>query len=141
MNRSTKIGLVSGCSILAVALVAVFLTLWLPAALVEHRRAPPPPPPWDFELYYTAQSIISIVSIILSVFLLIMYTDSYRKTRSDFSVALMIFSIVLLLSSLTSNPAVQSAFGFKAFGLGPFAMLPLLFQCIGLAILSAIALR
>jgi hypothetical protein len=140
MNRSTKIRLLVGCSVLAVALVALFLTLWLPPALVEHRR-PPSPPPWDFELYYTAQSLISIVSVALSIFLLVMYADSYRKTRSDFSVALMIFSIVLFLSSLSSNPALQSTFGFKAFGLGPFAMLPLLFQCIGLGILSVIALR
>jgi hypothetical protein len=140
MNRNTTIGLLVGCSVLAVALVALFLTLWLPPALVEHRQ-PPTPPPWDFELYYAAQSIISIVSIALSVFLLVMYADSYRKTRSDFSVALMIFAIVLFFSSLTSNPALQSAFGFKAFGLGPFAMLPLLFQCVGLAILSFIALR
>ena len=140
MNRNTKIGVLMGCFVLAVALVALFLTLWLPPALVEHRT-PPPPPPWDFELYYTAQSLISIVSLVLSVFLLVMYADSYKKTRSEFSVALMVFAILLLLSSLASNPALQSVLGFKAFGLGPFAVLSLLFQCIGLGILCVIAVR
>ena len=135
MNRNTKIVVLGGCFILAVALVALFLTRGLPPPLGEHWM--PPPPPW----YYTAQSLVSIVSVVLSFFLLVMYADSYRKTRSDISVALMIFAILLLLSSLASNPALQSAFGFKAFGLGPFAVLSLLFQCMGLGILCVIALR
>jgi hypothetical protein len=135
MNRNTKIGVLVGCFVLAVALVALFLTQGLPPPLVAHWMSPPPP--W----YYTTQSLISIVSVVLSVFLLVMYADSYKKTRSEFSVALMIFAILLLLSSLASNPALQSAFGFKAFGLGPFAVLSLLFQCIGLGILCVIAVR
>jgi hypothetical protein len=135
MNRNKKIGVLVGCFVLAIALVALFFTLGLPPPLVSHWMSPPPP--W----YYTTQSLISIVSVVLSVFLLVMYADSYKKTRSEFSVALMIFAILLLLSSLASNPSLQSAFGFKTFGLGPFEVLSLLFQCIGLGILCVFALR
>jgi hypothetical protein len=141
MDRKTKLGVLAICCVLAIVLIGMFLSKKLPHFLTQPRGAPPPPTPWDSEWYYNAQTVISIVSIAFSIFLLAMYADSYRKTRSDVSVALMIFAVVLFLSSLTSNPALQFAFGFKAFGLGPFAMLPLLFQCIGLMILSFIALR
>ena len=141
MDRKMKLGLLAICCILAVLFVWMFLSLKLPHFLTKPRGTPPPEVPWDSEWYYAAQTVISIVSTAFSIFLLAMYADSFRKTRSEFSVALMIFAVVLSLSSITSNPALQFAFGFKAFGLGPFAMLPLLFQCIGLVVLSVVALR
>ena len=141
MDRKTKIGMLATCCLVALVLVALFLSLRLPHFLTKPRQPPPSPPPWDSEWYYGAQTVISLISVAFSIFLLVMYADTYRKTRSDFSVALMTVAVVLFLSSLTSNPALQYAFGFKAFGLGPFAMLPMFFQCIGLVILSLLALR
>jgi hypothetical protein len=141
MDRKTKLGVLTICCVLAIVFIGMFLSLKLPNFLTKPRGSPPPPTPWDSEWYYSAQTVISIVSIAFSIFLLAMYADSYWKTRSEFSIALTIFAVVLFISSLTSNPALQYAFGFKAFGLGPFAMLPLLFQCIGQMILSYMALR
>jgi hypothetical protein len=66
---------------------------------------------------------------------LLTYVSIYRKTRSEFTIGLIIFSMVLLLNALTSNPLVIWAFGFRPFGLGPFAMLPDLFTFVALAVL------
>jgi hypothetical protein len=141
MDRKTSVALLAICCMIAVALVGMFLTLRASQYLSLPRGPPRSPPPWDSEWYYSLQTIISLISIAFSIFLLVLYADVFKKTRSDFSVALMIVAVVLLLSSLTSNPALQYAFGFKAFGLGPFAMLPMLFQCIGVVILSFLSLR
>jgi hypothetical protein len=64
-----------------------------------------------------------------------MYVGIYRKTRSEFTIGLMIFSAVFLLNALVSFPLLREALGFYPSGLGPFAMLPDLFTCIALAVL------
>ena len=81
------------------------------------------------------KTAISTVNIILLIFLLVTYMDIYKKTKSDFTVGLIIFSVILLFYALSSNPFIHWIFGFRAFGLGPFAMLPDLFTCIALAVL------
>jgi hypothetical protein len=53
----------------------------------------------------------------------------------------MVFSLVLLLYALSSNPLLQWVFGFRAFGLGPFAMLPDLFTFVALAVLLYLTFR
>jgi len=100
-----------------------------------------PPPPWDIELFYTAKAVISSINATLLVWLLITYISIYRKTRSEFTIGLIIFSIVLLLYALASNPILHWTFGFGAFGLGPFAMLPDLFTCIALIVLLYLTIR
>lgn len=88
------------------------------------------PHPGDIELYYTIKTIISSANAVLLVVLLITYIDLYKRTKSEFTVGLIIFGIALFLYALSSNPLVQRVFGFQAFGLGPFAMLPDLFTFI-----------
>jgi hypothetical protein len=64
-----------------------------------------------------------------------MYINIYRKTRSEFTIGLIIFSTVLLLHAFVSIPLTHGVFGFYDFGLGPFAMLPDLFTCLALGVL------
>jgi hypothetical protein len=47
----------------------------------------------------------------------------------------------LLLNALVSNPLLQFGFGFRAFGLGPFAMLPDLFTFFALVVLLYLTLK
>ena len=49
--------------------------------------------------------------------------------------------MVLLLYALAANPLVHLAFGFRAFGLGPFAMLPDFFTCVALIVLLYLTVR
>ncbi|HDO41519.1 MAG TPA: hypothetical protein ENH03_01265 [Candidatus Bathyarchaeota archaeon] len=73
--------------------------------------------------------------------LLFTYLDIYWKTRAEFTAGLVIFSLVLLFYTITSNPFIQRIFGFRAFGLGPFAMLPDLFAFIALLVLLYLSLK
>ena len=100
-----------------------------------------PPHPADIELFYTAKTVVSSVNAALLVSLIITYIDIYRQTRSEFTIGLMIFALVLLLYALSSNPLVHWIFGFRAFGLGPFAMLPDLFTLAALVTLLYLTLK
>jgi len=100
-----------------------------------------PRPRIDIELFYTIKTVVSTVNMALVTILLFTYIEIYRKTKSEFTVRLIIFSILLLLYTLTSNPIIHWIFGFRAFGLGPFAMLPDLFTCIALSILLYLSIK
>jgi hypothetical protein len=139
MNNSTKIWLVTIVTLIAIALAAAF---WASHSFpfsspdFPERRLPPPDDIFgDFEFFYVAQTAISTVNVALLIFLLTTYIDIYRKTRSQFTFGLIIFSLVFLLRTLTANPLFMSVFGFRAFGLGPFALLPDLFELVALSVL------
>jgi len=89
----------------------------------------------DFEFYYTAKTVISSINIVLVSALLVIYVALYKENKSDFVFGLILFASVLLFYGLASNPIVMNIFGFRPFGLGPFAVLPDLFATISLAIM------
>jgi len=95
----------------------------------------------DIELFYTIKSVISTVNISLTLILLFIYVDIYRKTKSQFTIGLIIFLLILLFYTISSNPFIQLLFSFRAFGLGPFAMLPDIFTFAALLILLYISLK
>jgi hypothetical protein len=99
------------------------------------ERRYPEPIPGDIELYYTINAVVTTINAALSIFLLIAYISIYRRTKSEFTLALIIFSFVFFLNALVSSPLVHGVFGFRGFGLGPFAMLPDLLTCFALAVL------
>ena len=95
----------------------------------------------DIEVYYTLKTIISSVNTTLLVILLTVYIDLYSKTKSEFTLGLMIFSMALLFYAVSSNPMFQMVFGFQALGLGPFAMLPDLFSFVAVTVLTYLSLK
>ena len=134
MNRNAKIQIIF-TTLVAVALLATFwATMNFPFPPFGERR-PFEPVPGDIELYYTITTVVSTINVTLLLILLITYSDMYVKTKSEFLIGLMIFSLVLLLNALTSNPLITQIFGFRAAGLGPFALLPELFTFVALVIL------
>ncbi len=50
--------------------------------------------PGDIEFFYTAKTVVSTINVTLSIFLLLTYISIYRKTRSEFTIGLIIFSMV-----------------------------------------------
>lgn len=141
MNKNLKLTLML-IAILIVVLLVIFWTIEYPIMTpYPHPRPdfmgprPSHPTPGDIELFYIAKTVISSINIMLLVFLLVSYVDIYRKTKSEFTIGLLIFSMTLLLYAVSSNPFIQWLFGFRAFGLGPFAMLPDLFTCAALSVL------
>jgi len=130
--------------LLVVAILAALWatsTFWFTRSPWEHRWPPPYAVPGDIEFFYIAQTVVSTINVTLLIFLLFTYIDIYRKTRSTFTVGLIIFSAVFLLNALASNPLVIWVFGFRAFGLGPFALLPDLFTCIALIVLLYLSIK
>jgi len=143
MNKGVRIWLVLGTLVVVAILAALWATstFWFP----HYPWGPHPPPPQnipgDIEFFYTAKTVVSTVNVTLLIFLLFTYISIYRKTRSEFTIGLIIFSIVLLFYALSSNPLIHWTFGFRAFGLGPFAMLPDLFTCVALAVLLYLTIK
>ena len=139
MNQNTRIWLFLIILIVVAFLATLWATsgIWLPPSLFEHRG----PLPQDIEFFYTANTVVSSVNVTLSAFLLVTYIGIYRKTRSEFTIGLVIFSLVFLLNALASNPFIMWAFGYRPIGLGPFALLPDLFTFVALAVLLYLSLK
>jgi hypothetical protein len=143
MNKGMRTWLILATLIVVTILAALWatFTFWLPPPLREHRWPPPHDIVGDIEFFYTAKTVVSTINVTLLISLLVTYIDIYRKTRSEFTIGLIIFSAVLLMNALASNPLVIWIFGFRAFGLGPFALLPDLFTFGALAVLLYLSIK
>src|SRR4030043_629356 len=138
MNKKLLIWVVVLVTLVAVALLAglwAVLTFYNPQAPWVPLPRPGTIIAGDLEFFYIGKTIVSTLNIALSSFLVLTYADIYRKTRSPFTIGLLIFSIAFLMKEFTSNPMVIKAAGFAPFGLGPFALLPDLFEFIALTAL------
>ncbi len=93
------------------------------------------PNPADLSFYYVARTVFSTINIVLLVVLIVNYVSIYFKTRSEFTVGLILFSVFFLIKDITWSPFVVRFAGFDVFGLGPFAFLPDLFELIALSVL------
>lgn len=126
-------------TVIVAALLAASASLFQLSIL--NQALPPYFIPGDIEFFYTAQAVVSTVNITLLVFLLGIYINIYTKTHSEFTIGLIIFSVVFLLYALSSNPFVIETFGFRQFGLGPFALLPDVFTFSALLVLLYLSLK
>ena len=142
MNKNMRIWIFLVILTVVAILAALWATsvFWLPHYLFR-PRGPFAPIPGDLEFFYAANTVVSTINVTLSIFLLITYIGIYRRTRSEFTIGLVIFSLVFLLNSIASNPFVISAFHFRPIGLGPFALLPDLFSFAALIVLLYLSLR
>ncbi|HMK94345.1 MAG TPA: hypothetical protein VK536_02985 [Candidatus Limnocylindrales bacterium] len=144
MSNRLKLGLIAVvlAIVAAIATVGSLLLIHMHYGFLE-RRVPPPthPLPGDFELFYVANAIISTINIALLVILIVIYVNIYVKTRSPFTIGLIIFAVVFLVRDLTSSPFITALYGFRAYGLGPFAFLPSLFELVALSVLLYLSVR
>jgi hypothetical protein len=142
MDKSARTWLL----LVVLLIVAVLAALWATSTFWFSippwgRQLPPYNLPGDLEFFYTAKAVLSTVNVAILIFLLASYVNIYRKTRSEFTIGLIIFSVVFLMYVLVSNPFVIRAFGFEPFGLGPFAFLPELFTLAALVVLLYLNLK
>ena len=146
----SKSRLKAGLIISILVLVALFAAFWA-ASIIFSRQQPPfpyetriPPQgiiPGDFEFFYIAQTIVSTINIALLIILIITYASIYSKTRSEFTIGLLIFAIAFLMKDLAANPLVIATFGYRVFGLGPFVLLPDLFEFTALSVLLYLSIK
>ena len=146
MDRKVRIWLIIIVGLIVVAILAAVLAS-LKFNSFDPSRFPfrplPPPEfnPADLEFYYIARTVVSTINIALLVFLIATYATIYSKTRSEFSIGLMIFALVFLMKDLVASPLVIGAFGFRASGLGPFALLPDMFEFAALSVLLYLSVK
>ncbi len=149
MNKNVNIAIMLTILVVIALLSALWATANTPDPIFEPRRFPFNRVDWDrdwfymgdIELFYTVKTVISTINATLLIFLLSIYIDIYFKLKSEFTIGLIIFSLILLLYALVSNPLLQTIFGFRGIGLGPFAMLPDLFTCIALGVLLYLTIK
>ncbi len=143
MNNRLRIGLILAIVVAAALLTAYWATIILQQPPFEIRRLPPPGGfvPGDFEYFYLAFTIISTINIALLVIVLLTYINIFSKTRSPFTIGLIIFALAFLLKDIASHPFVVGLFSFRAYGLGPFAFLPGLFEFTALSVLLYLSLK
>jgi hypothetical protein len=132
MNKNRKIKLVIAIMV-ALFLVRVSVTIVRPDWMGPPRRLKDVP--HDPEFYYKEKTILTTINAGLLLILLGIHFDIYKKTKSEFTIGMMTFSMALLLFALTSNPLLYQRMGYYETGLGPFAMLPHLFTFFASVIL------
>ncbi|HPM85714.1 MAG: hypothetical protein PHY04_00790 [Candidatus ainarchaeum sp.] len=62
--------------------------------------------------------IINSIASFLILIIINSYISIYLKTKSNFSLGLLIMSISLLIQTLSANPLILSLFSFRLVGLG-----------------------
>jgi len=125
----------------AAALLAEAAIRFRPPPPFQHPPYPPTGIPGDYQLFYTAEAVISTVNVTLSFMLVLIYVSIYIRTRSQFTIGLIVFLIAFFLDAIVSSPFVTRVFGFRAFGLGPFVLLPGIFTLGALAVLLYLSVK
>jgi hypothetical protein len=95
----------------------------------------------DIGSYFIFGAISSTINMLLSTILLITYVETYRRTRAQFSLVLVLVALTLLCYSIVANPLVRTALGYGGSGLGPFFVLPDLFTFGTLVALLYLSLK
>jgi hypothetical protein len=95
----------------------------------------------DITLYRTLAAVVATVNLVIAAVLILLYVEVYRDVKSDFTVGLIMVMFSFLLYALFSNPLIHSIFGFRAFGLGPFALIPNVFAMIAMSTLLYLSLK
>jgi hypothetical protein len=133
MNNSRKPWLMLATLIVVAVVTAILTTAF------GYPLPPDVPPP--FAIFRTIGTVIGVLNLTLLVILLATYADIYRKTKSEFTIGLVIFSLILLLQSIFSNPFIYPPFGFYAERIGPFLIFPPLFIFVALMVLLYLTIK
>jgi len=138
MNRKQAIFVLLITLLVLSASAAVLITFYQTEVKNEYFPFEPReyhPNPADLELYYWARTILSTINIVLISVLIVSYVNIYLRTKSEFTIGLLIFATFLLIKDIAWSPFVIGVLGFGIFGLGPFAFLPDLFEMAALLVL------
>ena len=86
------------------------------------------------------KAIITLGNLIFLFYLLFIYQKNYKEIKSRFSLGLIVFIILLIVQTFTSNPFVYHLWGFRRIeALGLSLILPDLFEFVALLILLYIS--
>lgn len=147
MIRTKRIGILLGVLLALAVILAIFISTYQTGQIgIPNPGSPFSPRPQgsfsgDFELYYTFRTVLSTINIVLTTVLIVNYIGIYRKTRSEFTLGLLLFAGCLLVKDITLNPIIIGLGGFGLYGLGPFAFIPDLFELTALLVLFYLSVK
>ena len=144
MNRKLGIWIIL-MTLIAVAFLSG-LWAWLTFNDFGIRVFPFSPMRPEFDLtgllvLYVARTILSTVNIAILSILTAAYAFIYRKTHSQFTIGLLIFSGVFLMKDIASSPFVIGALRYSLSGLGLFALLEPMLELMALSVLFYLSIE
>jgi hypothetical protein len=147
MNRRRSILWFTVIGLIVIA--GIFAGVWafytfetLGSSTFPFRPLPPPAyNPADLEFYYVVRTVFSTINLILLIILTETYAAIYIKTRYQFTIGLLIFSLVFLIKEIAASPFVIGAFRFSISGLGPFALIEPVFETAALSVLLYLSIE
>ena len=87
-------------------------------------------------LYIKGRTVLALINTGLLLYLIAFYVGIYREMKSNFSLCLVLFSLILFLYSITSNPILIWVNGFQETNIfNIFNFLPDIFTTLASAIL------
>ncbi len=145
MNRKVGIWLIFTCLIA----IAILSGVWAILTFNNFGSSVfPSSPPERFEFsladlafLYIARTVFSTVNIAILSILTASYAVLYSKTRSQFTIGLLIFSAVFLMKDIASSPFVIGTFRYSLSGLGPFALIEPLLELAALSVLLYLSIE
>ncbi len=144
MNRKIGIWLI----LAALVAVAILSGVWAVLTFsdfgsIVFRSAPGLPPEIiaNLAFLYIARTVFSTVNIAILSILTIAYAMIYSKTRSQFTIGLLIFSAVFLMKDIASSPYVLGVFNYSLSGSGPFALIEPLLELAALSVLLYLSIE
>ncbi len=149
MSRNLKIAIVFSILLCVTVVATIFASVSYEQQIQQTQtpgfpfiqRQPTLVNPADLEFYYVIRTVLSTINIVLLVVLVISYATIYVKTRSEFTIGLLIFAGVFLVKDIASSPFIYRAFRFDLFGLGPFAFIPDLLELAALSVLLYLSVK
>jgi hypothetical protein len=137
----TIIGLVVIAGILSGLWAFYTLENRAPGQLIPFQRRSYVFNPADVEFYYIVGTAFSTVNIALLIILTETYAMLYYKTRSQFTIGLLLFALVFLMKEIAASPFVIGVFGFAPSGLGEFALIEPLLETAALSVLLYLSIE
>jgi len=116
---------------IAVAILSSYISYEMVGEKIERREGRKP-----MMARYAIYNLILVLNIFLLISLLIIYLDTYLKTKSSFMLGLVFFIGTLLIHSILSLPLVGALFGFP-----PLFSLPYIFELLALVILLILSME
>ena len=93
------------------------------------------------EVAFQAAAAFSLLNILLLVGLLMVYGNSFRKIRSEFTAGLLFFAGFFLLQNLLALYSYVAMFMYYASNMGTLVLIITVTQTAGLAVLLWLSLR
>ena len=123
---------------LVLGIVEILLWPHAPAHAPGQGPGPGPSPPTEV---VEAFAVFSAIDVALLAALVVVYARTFRETRAQFALGLLVVLLVLLFQAMSNSPFVFALFGIQPGNLGPFLVLGAILEMVALVIFLLLSLE